>query len=194
MPSTYQFSNATKTIVENQLQLFSSITSYFIDAVEKIIDLNLAASKASVEDTNETTKQLFSVKDQSALFCFLSEQSKLLSEKIHFYNQQVSQISSQAKTKIDKVIQDVVIDTKDNIIDFASELNQHVPVGSDQINQIIAMWKGAFDQASAGYDRANQAVSLAAKQAAEMVGTAVAKATEQFSQQGVVKAAKGVKK
>jgi phasin family protein len=99
-------SDATISILENQIQTFSALTSYFIEATEKFNDLNMAVVKASVEESGETARHLFSLNDQAELFDFISEQPKLMSEKMHFYNQHVAQISSDVKSNVDKVIEE----------------------------------------------------------------------------------------
>lgn len=128
MPQTkYQFSNATKSILENQFQVFSVLTNYFIEATEKWNDLNTAVVKATVDEYGETAKQLLSVKDQAELMCFMSEQPKLLSEKVHFYNQHLAQIASDVKSNVDKVLEGQIIQAKDNVTNFVSELTKHAP-------------------------------------------------------------------
>lgn len=128
MPHTmYQFSNATKSILENQFQVFSALTNYAIEATEKLNDLNMAVIKASVDESGETAKQLLSVKDPEELLCFISKLPKDLSEKLHFYNQHVSQISSDAKSNVDKVIEGQIIQAKDHFTTFVAELTKNVP-------------------------------------------------------------------
>lgn len=121
---TYQFSNATKSILENQFEVFSTLTNYFIEATGKLSDLNMAVIKASVDESSETAKQLLSVKDHTELVSFMSEQPKLISEKLHFYSQHVSKISSEVKSNVDKVMAEQVIHAKDNATTFMSDFNK----------------------------------------------------------------------
>ena len=168
---TYQFSNATKTILENQFQVFSTLTNYFIEATEKLSDLNMAVVKASVDESSETAKQLLSVKDQAELLSFISEQPKLMSEKLHFYNQHVAQISSDVKSNVDKVLAGQVIQAKDNVTTFVSELTKNAPEGSDKVLTVL---KAAMDQTGVGYEQ----MQKTAKQVTETM----AKVSEQFMQ------------
>lgn len=164
----YQFSNATKSILENQLQVFSMLTNYFIEATEKLNDLNMAVMKASVDESGETAKQLLAVKDPAGLLCFISKQPKDISEKLHFYSQHVAQISSEVKSNVDKVFEGQIIQVKDNVTTFVSELTQNAPDGL----------KTAIDQTGVGYEQ----MQKAAKQVSESVGSTMAKVTEQFMQ------------
>lgn len=169
MPQTmYQFSNATKSILENQFQVFSTLTNYFIEATEKVNDLNMAVMKASVDESGETAKQLLSVKGPEELLCFISKLPKDLSEKMHFYNQHITQISSEVKSNVDKIVEGQIIQVKDNVTTFVSELTKNAPEGL----------KSALDQTSAGYEQMQKAT----KQVTDTVGSTMAKVTEQFMQ------------
>lgn len=172
---TYQFSNATKSILENQLQVFSTLTSHLIEATEKLHDLNMAVVKASVDESSEIAKQLLSVKDQAELLEFISEQPKQVTEKLHFYNQHVAQISSHAKSNIDQVLEKQLAQAQDGLTGFVAELTQHTPAGSEDM---IAVFKSAIDQTNASYQQMNQA----AQHVAELIGSTIAEASKQFVQ------------
>src|SRR5215210_7966723 len=47
-----QFSVATRAQIESQLNLFSVLFSKTFEGVEKVVGLNLAAAKASLEESN----------------------------------------------------------------------------------------------------------------------------------------------
>lgn len=178
--TTYQFSNATKSILENQVQVFSALTNYFIDATGKLSDLNMAVMKASIDESSETAKQLLSVKDHAELLSFISEQPKIISEKMHFYNQHVAQISSDVRSNVDKVLEVQIIQAKDNVTNFVSELTKHAPEGL----------KTAMNQTGAGYEQ----MQRAAKQVTDTVGSTMAKVSEQFMQSGEKNRARTAKK
>jgi len=63
-----QFSNATKANFEAQFAIFSALTNKAFEGVEKFVDLNLTAAKASLEESSATTKQLLSAKDHKNSF------------------------------------------------------------------------------------------------------------------------------
>ena len=63
-----QFSTATKSNLEAQFAMFSSLTNKAFEGIEKIVDLNLTAAKTSLEETSSTAKQLMSAKDPQEFF------------------------------------------------------------------------------------------------------------------------------
>jgi len=71
-----QFSNATKANFESQFAIFSSLTNKTFEGVEKLVDLNLTAAKASLEDTSSTAKQLLAAKDPQEFFSLSAAQAQ----------------------------------------------------------------------------------------------------------------------
>src|SRR5450759_5904919 len=62
-----QFSNATKTQFEAQLAMMTALTNKAFESVEKIVDLNMSAVKASLEESTAAAKQILTAKDQQEL-------------------------------------------------------------------------------------------------------------------------------
>ncbi|WP_334188288.1 phasin family protein, partial [Noviherbaspirillum sp.] len=55
-PINEQFVNAAKSNFENQLAIFTTLTSKTFESMEKIAALNLNAAKASLEDSAVTAR------------------------------------------------------------------------------------------------------------------------------------------
>jgi hypothetical protein len=71
-----QFSNATKANFESQFALFSSLTNKAFEGVEKFVDLNITAAKASLEESSVATKQLLAAKDPQEFFTLTAAQAQ----------------------------------------------------------------------------------------------------------------------
>ena len=69
---TEQFSAATKANIEAQVALFSQIASKTFEGVEKLVDLNLKATKSSLEEGHEATQKLLTAKDAQEFFILSS--------------------------------------------------------------------------------------------------------------------------
>jgi phasin family protein len=65
---TEQFSAATKTQLEAQFQIFSTLASTAVDSAEKVFALNLSTTKTSVEKSSAAAKQLLTLKDPKEFF------------------------------------------------------------------------------------------------------------------------------
>ena len=68
-----QFSEARKAQVEAQFSLFHTFTGKAFESVEKIIALNIEASRASLEKSSALMRQMISVKDPRDLFALTGQ-------------------------------------------------------------------------------------------------------------------------
>lgn len=173
--NTQQFSNATKSLFEGQFAAFSALTGNVVESVEKVVALNLAAVKASSEESTAAAKQFLAAKDPQEFFSLVTVQATLNAEKVQSYGRQLAEIASNTKAELNKVVEAQIAEAKDKVTAMVSEVTKNAPAGSEQA---VAILKSAIDNASAGYEQ----LSKTAKQANEAVETHVVKATEQFSQ------------
>ena len=65
---TEQFSAATKSQLEAQFQIFNTLASTAVESAEKVITLNINATKASVEKSSAAAKQWLAAKDPKEFF------------------------------------------------------------------------------------------------------------------------------
>ena len=89
-----QFSNATKANFESQFALFSSLTNKAFEGVEKFVDLNITAAKASLEESSVATKQLLAAKDPQEFFTLTAAQAQPAAEKAIAYGRHLASIAS----------------------------------------------------------------------------------------------------
>lgn len=143
--------------------------------MEKVVALNLAAVKASSEESTAAAKQLLAAKDPQEFIALVTEQAKLNAEKAQSYGRTLAEITSSATAGLNKAVEAQVAQTKDKVTSLVSEVTKNAPAGSEQA---VAMLKSVIDNASAGYEQLNKTT----KQATATAEAHVAKATEQFSQ------------
>ena len=89
-----QFSNATKANFESQFALFSSLTNKAFEGVEKFVDLNITAAKASLEESSVATRQLLAAKDPQEFFTLTAAQAQPVAEKAIAYGRHLASIAS----------------------------------------------------------------------------------------------------
>lgn len=65
---TEQFSAATKSQLEAQFQIFSTLAQTAVGSAEKVIALNLSTTKASVEKSSAAAKKLLTATDPKEFF------------------------------------------------------------------------------------------------------------------------------
>jgi phasin family protein len=162
-----QFSNATKANFEAQFAIFSALTNKAFEGVEKFVDLNLTAAKASLEESSATTKQLLSAKDPQEFFSLATAQAQPNAEKTIAYGRHLASIaSSTAETQI--------AETNRKVISLVEEVSKNAPAGSENA---VALLKSAIGNANAGYEQ----FTKTAKQAVESIESNLSSAVNQFT-------------
>ena len=169
-----QFSNATKANFDAQFAIFSALTSKAFEGVEKFVDLNLTAAKASLEETSATTKQLLSAKDPQEFFSLASAQAQPSAEKTIAYGRHLATIASSTSAEFSKAAETQIAETNRKVISLVEEVSKNAPAGSENA---VALFKSAIGNANAGYEQ----FTKTAKQAVESIETNLASAVNQFS-------------
>jgi len=183
---TEQFSAATKANFEAQIALFSQFASKTFDGVEKLIDLNLKATKSSLEETQDAAHKLFSAKDAQEFFSLSSAHAQPTVEKGLAYGRHLAGIFSSTQAELTKTAEGQIAEANRKVISLIDEASKTAPAGSEQA---ITFVKTAFGNLNAGYEQ----FSKSAKQATEALESNVSNAVEQLSQ-ATVKAASRSKK
>jgi phasin family protein len=170
-----QFSNATKANVESQFAIFSSLTAKAFEGMEKLVDLNLTAAKASLEESSITTRQLLAAKDPQEFFSLTAAQAQPTAEKALSYSRQVAAIAAGTQAEFTKAAEEQIAETNRKVISLVDEVTKNAPAGSENV---VAVLKATMGNASAGYEQ----MTKTAKQAAEAIETNVSAAVNQFTQ------------
>ncbi|UGQ45297.1 TIGR01841 family phasin [Massilia endophytica] len=175
-----QFSNATKANVESQFAIFSALTNKAFEGVEKFVDLNLTAAKASLEETSSAAKQLLAAKDPQEFFSLTAAQAQPTAEKAIAYGRHLASIATGTTAEFSKAAETQIAETNRKVISLVEEVSKNAPAGTENA---VALFKSALGSASAGYEQ----FSKTAKQAAETLEANVNAAVNQFT--SAVKAA-----
>ncbi|MFA9216972.1 MAG: phasin family protein [Sphingomonadaceae bacterium] len=170
-----QFSNATKASFESQFAIFSALTNKAFEGVEKLVDLNLTAAKASLEESSLTTKQLLSAKDPQEFFALTAAQVQPAAEKTIAYSRHLASIASGTQAEFSKAAETQIAETNRKVISLVDEVSKNAPAGTENA---VALLKSAIGNANAGYEQ----FTKTAKQAAESLETNMTAAVTQFSQ------------
>ena len=169
-----QFSNATKANFESQFALFSSLTNKAFEGVEKFVDLNITAAKASLEESSVATKQLLAAKDPQEFFTLTAAQAQPVAEKAIAYGRHLASIASGTGAEFSKAAESQIAETNRKVISLVDEVSKNAPAGSESA---VALFKSALNNANAGYEQ----FTKGAKQAAETLEANVNAAVNQFA-------------
>jgi phasin family protein len=97
-----QFSEARKAQVDAQLDFFHTFTGKAFESAEKIIALNIEASRASLEKSSALVRQMISVKDPRDLFA-LTGQGQSQFDNALAYGRQLFGIASGLAAIVPKI-------------------------------------------------------------------------------------------
>ena len=81
------------------------LTSKAFEGVEKIVELNLSASKAALAETGDAAKAMLSVKDAQELLALQSGLLQPLAEKTAAYSRHLYEIATGASSEFTKAFE-----------------------------------------------------------------------------------------
>ena len=174
---------------KGQMDAAVALSQTFFDAAERLIELNLAAAKATLEESVEKTQALLSAKDVQELIALSSGNAQPTLEKAVSYSRTVYGIANGANAEVSRIIEAQIAESNKKVaqlIDFAAK---NAPAGSEPA---VTAFKSAVAAANTAYDT----FSKAAKQAVEMAESNVVAATSASMKaaNAANDAAKGVKR
>jgi phasin family protein len=170
-----QFSNATKANLESHFALMSSLTAKTFEGLEKLVDLNINAAKATLEESSATARQLLAVKDAQEFFSLTAAQAQPSAEKALSYGRQLASIAAGTGAEFSKAAEAQIVEANRKVIALVDEVSKNAPAGSENV---VAAVKTAISNANAGYEQ----FSKTAKQAVEAMESNFNSAVSQFSQ------------
>ncbi|MFC5475357.1 phasin family protein [Paraherbaspirillum soli] len=182
-----QFSAAAKANFEANLALYTDFTTKAFAGVEKLIDLNLTAAKASLEDSQAATKKLLAAKDLQEFFSLSVAQAQPNTEKAIAYGRHLASIATSTHADLTKAAEAQAAETKRKIIDFVEQASKNAPPGTEGA---VAFVKSAIGNANAGYEQ----IAKSTKQAVEVIESNVNSAVDQFTLAASKSAERPVKK
>ncbi|MEO6921646.1 MAG: TIGR01841 family phasin [Collimonas sp.] len=178
-----QFAAATKAHFEAQLALLNTLTAKTFEGVEKVIELNLSAAKASLEESGAGAKQLLSAKDPQEFLNISAAQAKPNAEKAAAYGRHLAGIASGAQAEFTRAAEAQVAETQKKINALIEEVSKNAPAGSENA---IAILKSVISNANAGYEQ----LTKNAKQAVETLEANLNNATTQLTKAATPRAKK----
>jgi phasin family protein len=176
-----QFSNATKASLESHFALLSSLASKTFEGMEKLVELNINAAKATLEESSNATRQLLAAKDPQEFFSLTAAQAQPSAEKALSYGRQLASIAAGTGAEFSKAAESQIVEANRKVISLVDEVSKNAPAGSESF---VAAVKTAISNANAGYEQ----FSKTAKQAVEAMESNFNASVAQFDQ-GARKAA-----
>ncbi len=158
------------------------LTAKAFEGVENLVELNLSAAKAALDESANNTQAALSVKDAQELLAMQANLFQPLAEKTAAYSRHLYDIASGTGNEFTKAFEAQSAAAQKQFASLVETATQNAPAGSEQA---VAMMKGAVTAANSAYESVQKAV----KQATDMAESNLAAVT-----QSVVATPKAAKK
>lgn len=162
-------------VVQNQkaaMELAQGLVGKGYAGIEKMVELNLAASKASMTESFGQLNASLSAKDPQAWLAMQSAAFAPAAEKVVSYGRHAYGIAMETGTAFAAAIEAKTLESQAVMGQVFENLVKNAPAGSEAA---VGMMKSAIEQSQKAIDSAK----AAAKQAVAITESNVAKATEQ---------------
>jgi phasin family protein len=137
------------------------LTSKAFEGVEKLIELNVTASKAALAEAAGTAQSALGVKDAQELLALQASLMQPLAEKTAAYTRHLYDIASGTGAEFGKAFESQFADTQKKFLAVVDNAAKNAPAGSETA---VAVFKSAV----AAGNNALESVQKAVKQAAEV--------------------------
>lgn len=162
-----QISTANKINLETLLGLTSKVFA----GVEEMIELNIQAAKATLNENIDHTKKSLSTKDAQEFLTMQANMFQPFAEKALAYGRQCYEIVARTQSEFTQATEAQIAENNQKLQAFADGFAQNAPAGSESAS---AMIKAAINATNIAYET----IYKAAKQAAEIAETNIQAATQ----------------
>jgi phasin family protein len=160
------------------------LTAKAFEGVEKLVELNVTATKAALAEAAETTQSVLGVKDAQELLALQAALFQPLAEKTAAYSRHLYDITSATGAEFGRNVEGQFADAQKKFLAVVDNAAKNAPAGSETA---VAVFKSAV----AAGNNALESVQKAVKQAADVAEanfTAVANTAVNASKTTTVRA------
>ena len=143
------------------IETLFGLTQKAFEGVEKLVELNVQATKAALSETANSTQALQSVKDAQELLTLQASLMQPLAEKTVAYSRHLYDIASGTGAEFGKAAEAQAADAQKKFMAVVDNAAKNAPAGSETA---VAVMKSAVSAAN----NAMESVQKAVKQATEM--------------------------
>ncbi|MDI3381182.1 phasin family protein [Xenophilus aerolatus] len=137
--------------------LFGLTTKAF-EGVEKIVELNVQASKAALSEAAGTTQALLSAKDAQELLSLQASLMQPIAEKTAAYSRHLYEIAQGTTAEFTKAFEGKAAEAQQAFVGLVDSAAKNAPAGSETA---VAMMKSAVAAANNAFESVQKAVKQA---------------------------------
>jgi phasin family protein len=169
MLTAEQIAAAHKANIETMFGL----TQKAFEGVEKLVELNLQATKAAMAETANSAQAMLSVKDAQELLALQAALMQPLADKTMAYSRHLYDIASGTSAEFSKAAEAQATDTQKKFMAVVDNAAQNAPAGSETA---MGMMKSAVSAGNTAMESVQKAVKQATEIAEANINTATAQA------------------
>jgi phasin family protein len=137
--------------------LFGLTTKAF-EGVEKLVELNVTASRAALQEASSHTQAMLSVKDAQELLALQASLFQPLAEKTAAYSRHLYDIASGTSAEFGKAVEAKTSEVQKSIVGMVDSAAKNAPAGSETA---VAVIKSAVAAANNAFESVQKAVKQA---------------------------------
>ena len=141
----------------NMETLFGLTTKAF-EGVEKLVELNVTASRAALSEASTHTQAMLGVKDAQELLALQAGLFQPLAEKTAAYSRHLYDIASGTTTELGKAFETQTADAQTAFANLVDSAAKNAPAGSETA---VAVMKSAVSAANNAFESVQKAVKQA---------------------------------
>lgn len=146
------------------IETLFGLTQKAFEGVEKLVELNVQATKAALAETANHAQAVMGVKDAQELLALQAGMVQPLAEKTAAYSRHLYDITSAAGAELSKTVEGQAAEAQKNIEGLVESASKNAPAGSEAA---VAAMKNAVAAANTAFESVQKAV----KQASDMAET-----------------------
>ena len=143
------------------IETLFGLTNKAFEGVEKLVELNVAASRAALNEVAQHTQAVMSAKDAQELLSLQANLFQPLAEKTAAYSRHLYDIASGTSAEFTKAVETQTAEARKNFASLLESTAKNAPAGSEPA---VAMMKTAVSAANSAFESVQKAV----KQASDM--------------------------
>jgi phasin family protein len=155
------------------METMFGLTQKAFEGVEKLVELNLQATKAAMAETANSAQAMLSVKDAQELLALQAALMQPLADKTMAYSRHLYDIASGTSAEFSKAAEAHATDTQKKFMAVVDNAAQNAPAGSETA---MGMMKSAVSAGNTAMESVQKAVKQATEIAEANINTATAQA------------------
>jgi phasin family protein len=140
------------------IETLFGLTNKAFAGMEKLVELNITASKAALAEAADTAKATLSVKDAQELLALQAGLFQPLAEKTASYSRHLYDIASSTGAEFGAAVEAQTAEGQKKFMSFVDTATKNAPAGSETA---VAVMKSAVAAATNAFDSVQKAVKQA---------------------------------